>query len=63
MKDTAPQTIYLKDYTPFGYRIDGVELTFKLHPTATRVLSKIAFAPNPEGTPKSDFSFMVRILV
>ncbi|WP_417262111.1 aminopeptidase N [Celeribacter sp.] len=55
MKDTAPQTIYLKDYTPFGYRIDGVELTFKLHPTATRVLSKIAFAPNPEATEKRFF--------
>ncbi|WP_226553113.1 aminopeptidase N [Celeribacter naphthalenivorans] len=55
MKDTAPQTIYLKDYTPFGYRIDGVELTFKLHPTATRVLSKITFAPNPEAREKRFF--------
>ena len=54
MKDTAPQTIYLKDYTPFGYRIDGVELTFKLHPTATRVLSKIAFTPNPEAAETTD---------
>ena len=45
MRDAAPQTIYLKDYTPFGYLIDSVELTFKLHPTKTRVLSKIAFRP------------------
>ncbi|MGR3814658.1 MAG: aminopeptidase N [Cognatishimia activa] len=50
MRDAAPQTIYLKDYTPFGYLIDSVELTFKLHPTKTRVLSKIAFRPNPEAT-------------
>ncbi|MBW6418165.1 aminopeptidase N [Celeribacter sp. PS-C1] len=54
MKDAAPHTIYLKDYTPFGYRIDGVELTFKLHQTATRVLSKIAFAPNPEAPDTTD---------
>ncbi|MGR3839689.1 MAG: aminopeptidase N, partial [Cognatishimia sp.] len=49
MRDAAPQTIYLKDYTPFGYVIDSVDLTFRLHPTATRVLSKIAFRPNPEA--------------
>ena len=50
MRDAAPQTIYLKDYTPFGYVIDSVDLTFRLHPTATRVLSKIAFRPNPEAS-------------
>lgn len=50
MKDAAPQTIYLKDYTPFGFIVDGVELTFRLHPTKTRVLSKIAFRPNPGAT-------------
>lgn len=55
MKDAAPQTIYLKDYTPFGFIVDGVELTFRLHPTKTRVLSKITFRPNPEGTDKRFF--------
>ncbi|MFD1159356.1 aminopeptidase N [Roseovarius aestuarii] len=50
MRDAAPQTIYLKDYTPFGYLIDGVELTFRLHPTATRVISRIRFRPNPDAT-------------
>ncbi|WP_412554232.1 aminopeptidase N [Shimia sp. MIT1388] len=55
MKDAAPQTIYLKDYTPFGFIVDGVELTFRLHPTKTRVLSKIAFRPNPEATDKRFF--------
>lgn len=55
MRDAAPQTIYLKDYTPFGYEIDSVSLTFKLHPTATRVLSKIAFRPNPNATDRSFF--------
>ncbi|WP_422050378.1 aminopeptidase N [Shimia sp.] len=50
MKDAAPQTIYLKDYTPFGFIVDSVALTFRLHPTATRVLSKIRFRPNPDAT-------------
>ncbi len=50
MKDAAPQTIYLKDYTPYGFVIDAVDLTFRLHPTATRVLSKIRFRPNPKAT-------------
>ncbi|WP_294227959.1 aminopeptidase N [uncultured Shimia sp.] len=55
MKDAAPQTIYLKDYTPFGFIVDGVELTFRLNPTKTRVLSKIRFRPNPEATDKRFF--------
>ncbi|WP_204113703.1 aminopeptidase N [Shimia biformata] len=50
MRDAAPKTIYLKDYTPFGFLIDGVELTFRLSPGATRVLSKIRFRPNPDAT-------------
>ncbi|WP_341365590.1 aminopeptidase N [Yoonia sp. BS5-3] len=49
MKDAAPQTIYLKDYTPPAYLVDEVHLTFKLHPTKTLVQSRIAFRPNPEN--------------
>ncbi len=45
----APKTIYLKDYTPFGFLIDGVELEFHLNPTQTRVVSKIQFRPNPDA--------------
>ncbi|MGR3714223.1 MAG: aminopeptidase N [Shimia sp.] len=55
MNDAAPQTIYLKDYTPFGFIVDGVELTFRLNPTKTRVLSKIRFRPNPEASDKRFF--------
>ncbi len=53
MQDAAtatPETIFLKDYTPFGYKVDSVSLTFKLAPRATRVISKIVFSPNPETT-------------
>ncbi len=51
MKDaapaSAPETFYLKDYTPFGYEVDSVALTFKLAPNATRVISTIRFSPKP----------------
>ena len=49
MTDTAPETIYLKDYTPFGFIVDSVHLTFDLDPHKTRVTSRIAFRPNPEA--------------
>lgn len=49
MRDAAPQTIYLKDYKPFGFDVTSVALTFDLHPNATRVKSRIAFAPRPDA--------------
>lgn len=59
MKDaspaTAPQTIYLKDYTPFGYDVESVHLTFRLAPAATRVISKIRFAPKTDAADKVFF--------
>ena len=50
MKDTTPQPVRLADYTPPAYLIDAVHLTFRLHPTATRVISEIRFRPNPAAT-------------
>ncbi|MGH1329925.1 MAG: aminopeptidase N [Paracoccaceae bacterium] len=47
MKDAAPQTIHLADYTPFGFIVDQVSLTFRLAPRGTRVLSRIAFRRDP----------------
>ena len=47
MTNASPQTILLSDYTPFGYLIDSVHLTFDLDPNATRVTSRIAFRPDP----------------
>ncbi|WP_319546583.1 aminopeptidase N [Ruegeria conchae] len=55
MRDAAPTTIYLKDYTPFGYLVDSVHLTFDLAPNATRVTSRIKFRPNPEATDHTFF--------
>ncbi|WP_136439477.1 aminopeptidase N [Pacificoceanicola onchidii] len=54
MKDAAPTTIYLKDYTPFGWQVEDVHLTFRLAPHATRVIAKIHFSPNPNA-PEQDF--------
>jgi aminopeptidase N len=54
MRDAAPQTIYLKDYTPFGWRIDSVDLQFALDPHKTRVRSRIAFSPDADA-PAQEF--------
>jgi aminopeptidase N len=53
--DTGGPTIYLKDYQPFGFVVRDVSLRFVLHPTATRVHSRITFAPNPDATAPRDF--------
>jgi aminopeptidase N len=55
MKDAAPQTIYLADYTPPTYLVDSVHLTFRLNPTATRIASRIAFRPNPDAASSGFF--------
>ncbi len=40
--------IFLKDYTPPAYLVDNVHLTFELHPTATRVHSRMRCRLNTE---------------
>ena len=44
----APQTIHLADYQPFTHVITQVDLTFRLAPHATRVLTKLSLHPNPQ---------------
>ena len=41
MPDT-PKTKYLKDYTPFSYAIDAIDLHFSLNEDVTRVRSRLA---------------------
>ena len=55
MKDSAPQTIYLADYTPPAYLVTSVHLTFRLDPNKTRVISKIGFEPNPASQSRDFF--------
>jgi len=49
MRDAAPQTIRLADYTPYPFRLDHVELIFRLDPMATRVLATIRMTPLKPG--------------
>ncbi|ABD54789.1 aminopeptidase N [Jannaschia sp. CCS1] len=55
MTAPAPQPTRLADYTPFSHEIDSVDLSFTLHPTATRVRSRIMFRPNPAATDPAFF--------
>ncbi|MGJ5618578.1 aminopeptidase N [Sulfitobacter sp. MF3-043] len=55
MRDAAPHTIYLADYSPFGFVVDDVKLTFDLDPHHTRVKSRIAFRPNPDAKDSTFF--------
>ena len=50
MKDAIPQTFYLKDYVPYPFIIKDVELTFKLSPNATRVLSRLTVTPQEKSS-------------
>jgi aminopeptidase N len=47
MTDQSPQPIRLADYQPYPFVVDHVGLTFRLSPDATRVVARMAFAPNP----------------
>jgi len=53
--DTAPSTIYLKDYQPPMYLIENVKLHFELHesqPVVTSVLNVKLNADNDQPTKK-----------
>ncbi|MCX7559380.1 aminopeptidase N [Sulfitobacter sp. F26204] len=47
MRDAAPKTIYLADYTPYPWTVESVDLHFTLDPHATRVRSVLRLVPNP----------------
>lgn len=55
MLDDTDQTIYLKDYKAPSYLVETVSLHFVLSPKATRVISKIAFTPNPTADSRNFF--------
>ena len=49
MRDPAPKTIYLKDYTPPAFLIPAIELTFEILDEHTRVRSRLTIARNPKA--------------
>ena len=42
-----PRSVHLSQYQPFSHRVEKVELTFRLHPTATRVIAALHLVPEP----------------
>ncbi len=53
MRTDIAEPVRLKDYRVPDYLIDKVDLDVKLHPTATRVMARLAIRPNPQGRPKA----------
>ena len=49
METDTHKAIFLKDYKPSAWLIDAVELDIGLHPTETRVKSRISMRPNPNA--------------
>ncbi len=49
MTDATPQPVFLADYRPYSHLVDGVELTFRLAPKATRVQARLHLRPNPSA--------------
>ena len=47
MTEPRETAVLLSDYRPPAWLVDDVRLTFRLDPSATRVLSEIRFRPNP----------------
>jgi aminopeptidase N len=47
MKTDTPRPFLLKDYRPPNFLIDTVDLDVSLHPTRTRVRSRLKLRPNP----------------
>ncbi|TCT07589.1 aminopeptidase N [Aquabacter spiritensis] len=49
MRDAEPQPVRLADYRPPDWLVDTVDLDISLHPSATRVVARLALRRNPEG--------------
>jgi aminopeptidase N len=52
-----PRSVRLADYRPYSHIVDTVDLTFRLHPTATRVIARLALQPNPAREANLDLRF------
>jgi aminopeptidase N len=54
MKDQTRSPVFLADYQPFTHLVQGVDLTFRLAPLATRVQARLTFRPNPARPGRHD---------
>ena len=51
MRTETGQTIYLKDYKPFDWLVETVDLEFSLQPSTTKVRAVLLLKPNPNTPP------------
>ena len=49
MRTDVAQPVHLADYMPTDYIVETVDLDFRLHENATRVVARTRFRPNPKG--------------
>ena len=49
MRTDIPQPVRLTDYRPPAFLVDEVDLTFRLAPAATRVVSRLSLRRNPQA--------------
>jgi len=49
--ESAPQTIYLKDYTPLPYRVESLNLHFALDESATEVTARMQLRATDKAVP------------
>ena len=48
------KTVHLSDYQPYSHVVDSVDLTFRLHPTATHVAACLKLRPNHQRPGRHD---------
>jgi aminopeptidase N len=49
-----PRAVHLAEYQPFTHRVEGVALSFRLAPMATRVGAELHLSPNPARPGRHD---------
>ncbi|MEL6278911.1 MAG: M1 family aminopeptidase, partial [Pseudomonadota bacterium] len=59
---TALPMVKLADYRPPDWLVDSVHLTFLLHPTATRIVSRLRLRRNADGPTRPDLRLLGRKL-
>ncbi|MEM9959126.1 MAG: aminopeptidase N, partial [Pseudomonadota bacterium] len=59
---TALPMVKLADYQPPDWLVDSVHLTFLLHPTATRIVSRLRLRRNADGATRPDLRLLGRKL-
>jgi aminopeptidase N len=54
MTSATPKTVYLKNYTPPPFLIDGIDLEFELGEDSTLVRAELAIRRNPDAAGRAD---------